>query len=65
MWDNDFIVRTFRTPGHLTDIYNNVFRPFKLTHSEFSFFIEDSKVVGIGPGDFVFQEEDIIYQDMR
>ena len=61
----DFILRTRRIPGHLTDIYNNVFRPFKLTHSEFCFLIQDSKVLGIGPGDFVFHEGDIINQDMR
>ena len=55
----------YRIPGYLMDIYNNVFRPYKLSRSEFALFTHNSKVVGIGPGDFVFSEGDIINQESR
>ena len=47
------------------DIYDKVFRPFKLSRTDFALFTQNSKVVGIGPGDFVFSEGDTMNQDSR
>ena len=55
----------FRIPGYLTDIYNNVFKPLKISRPEFLSLIQESKVVGIGKGEMLFREGDDMKQDHR
>ena len=55
----------YRIPGYLSDIYNDVFKPLRTSRSDFLTLIQDSKVVGIGKGEFLFSEGDAMVQDPR
>ena len=64
MFLQNFILN-FRIPEHLKEIYSDVFSPLKTSSTDFQLLCRDSKVSGIGTGDFVFREGDEIDTDLR
>ena len=49
----------------MKEIYSDVFSPLKTSSTDFQLLCRDSKVSGIGTGDFVFREGDEIDRDLR
>ena len=49
----------------MKEIYNDVFSPLKTSSADFQLLCRDSKVSGIGTGDYVFREGDEIDRDLR
>ena len=55
----------FRIPGYLTGVYNSIFKPLRISRLDFLSLFQDSKAVGVGPGEFLFHEGDVMNQDLR